>query len=555
MHFGSLTQLDRLSLARAPGWLQLAAKPLAISLFAAGLLWPLAWLILNGVTPFGQYEESLGYRYFYTLRQLHESSTYLFLPQGQSTDLIFKLVQIALDAIGIPPTQLHPRINYFYVGSVAIFQLINIVAFAWMLRQAPRRLNPFLVAVFWLLPFYAPQAAASNILLIPDYLAVEPAIAMLCAALMIRAYRFPDQTLAHSLRLGILLGVVLATKITLAVFPGVTLLYLALSTRPLKRSAVHAAAAALTGFVLWMLIMLVDQSFGIERLVHQLRDLEGFVRSGSSLGRTDQPWLAWMRTRAGQTLLISALIYLTPFIALATLVLARSRKQLFFLASLLAGALAYSYALYHRDYPVTLLESGFYTFLLLWCVWCVSGQPALEAWWDRVSPPLRLLSGGAIAVVLTFLMVDFAQAFAISNIAPLAAASRTEQQFERLTQQIVGRRLWLVPGNDGRPLSIESAIMKGGSGLTGIWLQPDSALMRRIVPDLDFRFERSDQRPVNLDDYTAVFFVTKTDLETRKRVLDQRYHIDLFQLNCRELIGMQTGTVAMCVGKKGAAPS
>src|SRR5260370_39569546 len=104
------------------------ARVFSILLFAGLLLWPLAWIVLHGATLTGVNEESVGYRYFYSLRQLYDPPAFLFLPQGQLTNLIQKAIQIALTLLGFPPTQLRPRIDYFCYASVAAFHLMNIAA-------------------------------------------------------------------------------------------------------------------------------------------------------------------------------------------------------------------------------------------------------------------------------------------------------------------------------------------------------------------------------------------------------------------------------------------
>ena len=97
---------------------------------------------------------------------------------------------------------------------------------------------------------------------------------------MAKAYRSQERTLAGALWLGVFLGAAIATKITLIVFPGVVVLFLVLSTRPLGRSIRNAAVTGLAGLAVWMLVAWADQSFGFGRLSRQLYDLQGFVRSG-----------------------------------------------------------------------------------------------------------------------------------------------------------------------------------------------------------------------------------------------------------------------------------
>jgi hypothetical protein len=162
---------------------------------------------------------------------------------------------------------------------------------------------------------------------------------------------------------------------------------------------------------------------------------------------------------------------------------------------------------------------------------------------SRYSPVLNGLAGAG----LVLLVAQQLHAYAARSLPAISQSAETEQRLAKLNEAIAGPRLWLVPDNHGRPISIESAIMKGGSSTKGVWLDPDSALIRRAVPDLEFRFERNDSRPVNLRDYSAVFFMSNDDLELRRRALNERYLIDLFELECKGVLQMETGRVVMCL--------
>lgn len=85
-------------------------------------------LYLSGSTLSGFVEESVGYRYFYSLRMAfgHEHP---WLPQGQLPTLFHVLIQHALSWVGLPENQLFPRVDIFDVvasagpGILAIFAL------------------------------------------------------------------------------------------------------------------------------------------------------------------------------------------------------------------------------------------------------------------------------------------------------------------------------------------------------------------------------------------------------------------------------------------------
>jgi hypothetical protein len=512
----------------------------AMVLFAFGLLWPLCWLILNRVSLTAFYEESVGYRYFYTLRQLYEPA-YLFLPQGQTVNLLFKSVHAALGVLGFPATQIRPRIDYFCIISIAAFQLINIGAFWCLLRQSPRGANAFVAAVFWLLPAYALGPTTGYILLMPDYLAVEPAIVMLSAALLLKVYGDVQWTRTNTVWLAVLLGCALATKVTLAILPGIAVLFLALNSLPRVSSVLSAAATIAAGLLVWGIITCIDVAFVPHSLAYYASGLFDFIRTGGGRDVPPESWLWWIVHRAGDASPITAVVYLAPFLGLAALALARDRKSLTFLGSLLLGAVVYSVILYRRDYYVTLIDSGFYTFMFAWCVWCVALTKR-----RGISAYARTAVGATVAFLLAILFAQQLFAYVAETLPAIEQSAKTEQELEKLNQGIAGRRLWLVPDNFGRPISLESAIMKGGSSTRGVWLEPDSALIRQAAPDLEFRFERNDSRAINFDDYSAIFFMAKEDLQARERALNERYKIDLFQLECNGVLQMETGTLVIC---------
>ena len=67
-------------------------KLIPVLFFALALLAPIAWVAFNGWTLTGIHEESLGVRYFYSLRGVYDPPTFLFLQQGQIIDLVNKAI-------------------------------------------------------------------------------------------------------------------------------------------------------------------------------------------------------------------------------------------------------------------------------------------------------------------------------------------------------------------------------------------------------------------------------------------------------------------------------
>src|SRR5882762_14378 len=101
----------------------------------ATLIWVPATLFWLGISPSGLFEESVGYRYFYSLR-LAFGGEHSFLPQGQFPTLVHVMVQWALSAF-YPTDQLFPRIDVFSLAVVAIPSILATVAAYYALVRLP----------------------------------------------------------------------------------------------------------------------------------------------------------------------------------------------------------------------------------------------------------------------------------------------------------------------------------------------------------------------------------------------------------------------------------
>src|SRR4029077_16218901 len=117
----------------------------------------------------GLYEESIGYRYFYTLRQLYDADPYVFLPQGQLMDLANQLIQFCLTVSGHAPTELFPRIDLFSYASLAFAFLLATAAFSTLLTHFRSVSAKTLAALWFLIPYYSPSVAGAYVILQPDY--------------------------------------------------------------------------------------------------------------------------------------------------------------------------------------------------------------------------------------------------------------------------------------------------------------------------------------------------------------------------------------------------
>ena len=146
--------------------------------YGALLLFPIITLSLHHSTLTGMYEELIGYRYFYNLRTLYETS-YLFLPQGDLVNLIFKGIHLVLSAVGYPADHLFPRIDLFSYLSVAFLQCLNLLCFWWAAAAIPSPSSRLLAALFLGGLNYVPGTSAIYAIIQPDYIALFAAFSLL----------------------------------------------------------------------------------------------------------------------------------------------------------------------------------------------------------------------------------------------------------------------------------------------------------------------------------------------------------------------------------------
>jgi hypothetical protein len=262
--------------------------------------------------------------------------------------------------------------------------------------------------------------------------------------------------------------------------------------------------------------------------------LATFLTSGGGLPPLhDLSFPAWLIDRAQATSPWIAAIYLASPIALICMVLCRTRDQLALAAAFFLASLGWTAFLYSRDYPGTLLEAAFAFHLFLYGVAAVILCPGLGRWPVPLAATGYLLAAGFAALLIK------GAAFPVMSTLYSALANTIEQAALAAVQgRVPGRHLWVILDNSLRPLSIESAIMKGG-------LVPGSPIMRSVSNHTDFRFLQSHE-PIQLTEYSAVFFPFNAPLEAMVDVISREYSAALDQWRCRPAAKIGGQMIGVC---------
>jgi hypothetical protein len=200
------------------------------------------------------------------------------------------------------------------------------------------------------------------------------------------------------------------------------------------------------------------------------------------------------------------------------LLISRTKQQF----TLSAPFLLVSVGSNNRDYPNSLIEAAFFFELALFVL-----VPLV------LLPRLSKNVGRAVVVLawpIAILLCGFIAGWFPIGVWALVGNAKQNTEFQKdlagVQEKISGKRIWLVPTNYYRPLSIDSAIMKGGA-------VGGSSTMRMMFPDRDYRFQ--DPKPVHLADYKAVLFVAYEELDQAIARISSEYSIDLSAWRCRQV--------------------
>jgi hypothetical protein len=89
-----------------------------------------------------------------------------------------------------------------------------------------------------------------------------------------------------------------------------------------------------------------------------------------------------------------------------------------------------------------------------------------------------------------------------------------------------------------RPLSLDSAMIKGS-------IVPGGPLMKAIDGNTEYRFTVS-SLPIELVDYSAIFFPFDTNVAATVEQISDVYHIPLERWRCRPIVKISGQAIGVC---------
>jgi hypothetical protein len=423
-----------------------------------------AW---HGLSLAGAFEESVGYRYFYTLRHLY-SGERPFMPQGHAMGLVHMGIHLVLTALGHPPSELYPRIDlWIRIASLVPFVLAG-VAYAWAAAALGRWPARLLLAAFVCFVTYnerLPWGWQAS----PDYMAWVIPVSLVTVGALVRVLTHPPtERLAPFLWLGVFAGACLGLKATYAVFPlaiGCTMLARRFSIRTMLGLGISIALATVT----FVLILSAYYLFDRQPLAEWLETFRQFTATQRmTLPDTTYNFKSWRRSMQWQ----NALDFAPWILVIAGAVLLAGVWRRTRIAVALAPAMALAiYILYARFYTMTLIET---------CFAAVAVGTALAVVIGRALPipDLVKLAGAAALFAPVSSVILPTEHFMLGGY---RIYSDADVRLHQAMAEAGGVTVSLVPTNAYRLMSVESAICKGSFNL--LHNVPPSPFMTALFPD------------------------------------------------------------------------
>lgn len=488
----------------------------------------------------GQYEESLGYRFFYSLRQVFDSDPYVFLPQGHLVDLANQGLQILLNQH--PPTQAPDAavLDRFARYTVTIAHIGAVFAFVFAVRPLPLsfRWGAVLIAAT---PYFIRSIYGFNVITQPDYQPWLITGLLLIAGLTIRRLRAlptkPAMTWAEVTSLGAATSVCFSIKSTLLIYP-VCYGLLVLFTGPVSVTIIIRLSIAWLLAAGGSLVILGLNYHG--NLAHLERFLSDYQSFGSSV-RASSDYLAWLTevmTSAPWPVRVATVL---PVILLSSaLALRRQWRAAGLMTALLGGSLLVHLFLFLRYQPVTWFEASLFVVFALIVALGALDSPASQRGASRLLLGLSFTALAQIVLGLVFIQQTFVPA--------LRRMTEGQRKVEASLATVHGKIAFLIPDNSYRPLTIDSAIWKGGSNILDGNEFGASPLMRSLYPARDYFSRPADhyaQIPLDLSAYEAVVFThavqAAAPTEGARKQMEQHYatSLDSHVLGTSTRIGSQ----------------
>ncbi|MDF1757018.1 MAG: hypothetical protein P1U74_01780 [Legionellaceae bacterium] len=453
--------------------------------FWLGLTYPWIQLKIQGLSQIGFNEESIGYRYFHTLRILYGQGEYPWLPQGHLTGLFHMLIQLTLTALGYPISDRNIRVEAFVDTAILVQSTLIALTFLFtfsIIRQTSIRLAA--VALF-LIASYAQSSFNWGLhLLTPDYFAWFLIPVCILVYALVKIFNIQrDISWGDYIVLGVVSGLCASIKVTYLIVPFTIWLAIAVNTKGWHSCILRTIVASLISVSMIVLILMIYYKFNTKVVVIHVERLFNYMKSA---GDTQQAW-QWLTSE----IFIWPVKFITVSMLLPLLYLLGtffSKKNRIICAILFIGTALETAIGWIRFNGDTSIETNAFAagsiiifFLLVFHPWLELCLKRFKKQGLNFTLSSQLLGGMS---VIALIGISYSEMnILISKVfSPIAMTADSGRKLEVFRREHSGMTLFLTPNNALRPLTIDSSIYKGATDVTDArWDQ--SPLMKRLFPD------------------------------------------------------------------------
>ena len=454
---------------------------------AAACAFPAIYLAAHRVSLVGVVPESLGYRYFMSLRILEGGGDFVFIIQGQTLTVAQHAIQLALShLIGLPVTDLATRLDAFGYATLALnAALMGAVLVLGFGDGRLSGIDRWLVGTVAISAVYSSRSGLSAAMT-PDYYFTEAAFTVLALVVFLRQARgTPADGVGGAATLGFIAGLMAATKLTLVLGGVVAAAPMLLAARSsAARLARVASIFAATVVATFLLVTATFYLFDLHALAESLHRWLKFV---GNPGGDAEFWVTFLAPYLGATNpgadygYARILLVLSSAVVVAAAVLAwRLTRQVHVLLvplGLTVLGAAHVVGLVRRPAGTTLYE------VVLFATLAAAASIAVI---PRSSARTGLATAFC-AVVLAHAGVSAIANFpALLPAEALHASGRSAWEVHRWLRAQARPVLVYIPDNRYCGGTVEEVLMKGMSDLPTWNITTGGALLARVAPGFSF---------------------------------------------------------------------
>lgn len=512
-------------------------------LFALSISLPLVYSFFINIEIVNYYEESIGYRYFYSLRVLY-GNEFPWLPQGQFPNIFYILTQSLLTLFGNGIDEIFPRIIYFSQISATIPILLSIFVFYYLGEFLKNNNLLAVIGLLFILSIYNFRVEVLWMLL-PEYVFWIVPISILSLILVIRLLSDENFNLNNVRTGGILLfslfsATVISTKLTYSIFL-IPIICLILSRSQISNINIKKLVLYLIVTVfIFIIIILANSNFNISYIYKYVSNFIVFAKSQkNTLGPIAEKEL-WMILAPNSLLDPIIFVILLPVLILNLCFIAYRKILPILMISSLLSLLFYCSRPYHVSIFEVMVNVAYNLSIII------------ILYFDNITNIFEknyLYKKNILIISMIFLFIssfDFMLNLIETTIKYSNIHSILYKKLHFIINENNSSTALVAIDNNYRIPTIDSGFCKGGMEIFNMnW--NETRYLARLFPNTDcYYFVK---QHINIEKYNFIVFVSigNESMEISKNKIQGFYNLLLNSFDCNYmLLPFYAGNIHVC---------